>query len=228
MSHSLRGKTMNPIRATLAFGQLDILYIEDVSSTTLRIVCAPEMRATQAELTAAMEAIGTRKSVFDARQGTAQGDNFTITVQFHQHATDIDDGKAELCGQLTPRFVLGRAWGSVIRKDNGKHVSTFLRISVAPWAAAEVISKLGMVSEIAQHSITNEYTNGRRSTVIGFTTKSPTRDRALNRAGVAAIAEKLGITLDDWNFEIKDNIVYASMPECNRKGDPIDKVPDAA
>ena len=126
---------MKPTTAPAAFGPLDVLYIEDVSTTKVRIVCAPEMRATRAELTAAMEDIKERKGVYDVSQDGTKSDNFAIIVQFEQHAANVEDRKALLFEQLAPTYVLGHAWGNVMRGDSadskGKHLSTFLRIDVA-------------------------------------------------------------------------------------------------
>lgn len=220
---------MDITTAPAAFGPLDVLYIEDVSDTTVKIVCAPEMRATQAELTAAMKDIKERKGVFDVRQGGTEGNSFAITVQFDQYAGNVDDKKKLLFEQLAPKYVLGQAWGNVIRKGDGKHLSTFLRIDVARWAAAPVMEQLGNVTEVAQFSTKDDYVSHQRVVGIGFTMKRPTRDRVLNQVTVVDVAKQLGIMLADESFTIKDDLAYASIPECNRDGDPIDARPgDAA
>ena len=220
---------MNPTTAPAAFGPLDVLYIEDVSGTKVKIVFAPEMRATQAELSAAMADIKERKSVFDVYQDGAKSDSFAITVQFEQHAANTETRKALLFEQLAPRYVLGRAWGNIIRNDGGKHLSTFLRIDVARWAAEPVIERLrGGIAEVAQFSTVEEYKDCTYITGIGFTMRRPTRDPALNRAAVATVAELLGVQLTNPQFTIQENLAYASIPECNRDDDPVDDRPGDA
>mgnify|MGYP001043111184 CR=1 FL=1 len=216
---------MDTTTAYAAIAGLDILYVRDDASDMLSAVCNPNMRATQGELTSAVEAIKSLNGVYHVTQ-TAEGTHVVIKVQFRGQASDLQ--KSAVYEAFAPKFVHGKAWGNVFRDDSGKHVNTFLRIDVPGRAATNVVAKLAGVNEIAQYSTTDEYKDGRYITGIGFTLQRPTRDAGLNRTKVAEIADELGIVLAVKNFTIQDNLAYASMRECNREDDPIDEPSPAA
>lgn len=224
MDRSLRGKTMDTAAVRAALAVLDVLYVTDDINDTLGIVCDPEMRATQSELNTAIEAISTQEGVFRVTQGS-RGSNTLISAQFSGNNKAAN--KLALYKLLAPKFVLGRAWGRVVRDGEGHHRNTFLCIKVASWAATDLLAlvKRGEVPELKQAATSTECVNYRDITTIGFTAPNPSRDPDLNRTVVAGIAEKLGVMLDNPGFTVEDSIIYAAMPECNRKGDPIDALP---
>jgi len=204
-----------------AIEAIAVLYVRDEANNTFGVVCDPSVPVTQNDLSAAIEEIGNLGGVYSVTQDVKNG-HTVINVHFNSTATTKH--KTALFEFVAPKFVLGKAWGNVMRKD-GHHVNTFLRIDVARWAAPAVVAKLNSLRQdgvIAQFSTVEEYTNSRYITGIGFSLPRPTRDIQLNREETAKVAEKLGVMLEDRNFAIDENLAYAAVPEYNRPGDPID------